>query len=172
MAKSVTALMFGRAMQLGLIDPEDPVGSLVPEADRAHGRITMRDLLTMTSGLRWNGFRDYNVFTMPDRVRDALTLDVARPRGTYFEYAQSPVALLAEAIGRSAGMDAGKFAQDQLMTPLGIKAGTWTLDPRPGRPHQRLLRREHARRRLRPPRRADAPRRRVARQAAARPATS
>ena len=28
----------------------------------------MRDLLTMTSGLRWNGLRDYNIFTMPDRV--------------------------------------------------------------------------------------------------------
>ena len=126
MAKSVTAMMFGRAMELGLIDPEDPVGSLVPEADRPHGWITMRDLLTMTSGLRWNGFRDYNVFTMPDRVRDALTLEMVRPRGTYFEYAQSAVALLAEAIGRSAGMDAGKFVQDELMTPLGIKAGTWS----------------------------------------------
>ena len=125
MAKSVTAMMFGRAMQLGLIDPEDPVGSLVPEADRPHGWITMRDLLTMTSGLHWNGFRDYNIFTMPDRVRDALTLEMVRPRGTYFEYAQSAVALLAEAIGRSAGMDAGKLVQDELMTPLGIKAGTW-----------------------------------------------
>ena len=126
MAKSVTALMFGRAMQLGLIDPEDPVGSLVPEAGKEHGRISMRDLLTMTSGLRWNGFRDYNIFTMPDRVRDALTLDVVHKRGTYYEYAQSPVALLAEAIGRSAGMDAGKFAQDEVMTPLGIKEGSWT----------------------------------------------
>ena len=125
MAKSVTAMMFGRAMELGLIDPEDPVGSLVPEADRPHGWITMRDLLTMTSGLRWNGFRDYNIFTMPDRVRDALTLEMVRPRGTYYEYAQSAVALLAEAIGRSAGMDAGKFVQDELMTPLGIRAGTW-----------------------------------------------
>ncbi len=126
MAKSVTALMFGRAMQLGLIDPEDPVGSLVPEADFPHGGITNRDLLTMTSGLAWNGLRDYNVFTMPDRIRDALTLGPAHYRGRYFEYAQSPVSLLAEAIGRSAGMDAGKFAQDELMTPLGIKAGTWS----------------------------------------------
>ena len=131
MAKSVTALMFGRAMQLGLIDPEDPVGSLVPEADAAHGRITNRDLLTMTSGLAWNGFRDYNIFTMPDRVRDALTLDVVHPHGRYYEYAQSAVSLLAEAIGRSAGMDAGRFAQEQVMTPLGIREGTWrwTRDP-------------------------------------------
>ena len=26
----------------------------------------------MTSGLEWNGLRDYNIFTMPDRVRDAI----------------------------------------------------------------------------------------------------
>ena len=66
MAKSVTSMLFGRALTLKLISPEDPVGALLPEADAAHGEITMRHLLTMTSGLRWNGFRDYNIFTMPD----------------------------------------------------------------------------------------------------------
>ena len=38
MAKSVTSLIFGRAMKLGLISPDDPVGSLVPEADRPTAR--------------------------------------------------------------------------------------------------------------------------------------
>ena len=42
---------------------------------------------------------------MPDRVHDALTLGVVKPPGTYFEYAQSAVALLAEAVGRAAGED-------------------------------------------------------------------
>src|SRR4029079_9504178 len=46
MAKSVTASIFGRAMPLGLISPDDPVASLVPEADEAHGKITVHDLLT------------------------------------------------------------------------------------------------------------------------------
>jgi CubicO group peptidase (beta-lactamase class C family) len=125
MAKSVTTLMFGRAMTLGLISPDDPVGSLVPEADRAHGAITMRDLLTQTSGLRWNGLRDYNIFTMPDRVRDALTLDPVKKPGTYFEYAQSPIALLAEAVGRSAGEDAQTFGQRELLDPIGISKDSW-----------------------------------------------
>jgi CubicO group peptidase (beta-lactamase class C family) len=131
MAKSLTSLIFGRAMQLGLISPDDPVGSLIPEASGAHGAIRMRDLLTQTSGLRWNGFRDYNVFTMPDRVHDALTLDAVRPPGTYFEYAQSPVALLAEAIGRSAGEDAGAFTQRELTRRLGVPddAWRWSRDP-------------------------------------------
>ena len=125
MAKSVTSMIFGRAMTLGLMSADDPVGSLVPEADKAHGEITVHDLLTMTSGLRWNGFRDYNIFTMPDRVRDALTLEVVKPHGTYFEYAQSAVSLLAEIVGRSAGEDMMAFGQRELMTPLGIEEGSW-----------------------------------------------
>ncbi len=125
MAKSVTSMIFGRAMTLGLMSPHDPVGSLVPEADKAHGKITVHDLLTMTSGLKWNGLRDYNIFTMPDRVRDALTLEVVKPHGTYFEYAQSAVSLLAEIVGRSAGEDMMAFGQRELMTPLGIEEGSW-----------------------------------------------
>ncbi|MGH2838843.1 MAG: serine hydrolase domain-containing protein [Thermoleophilaceae bacterium] len=131
MAKSVTSMIFGRAMTLGLMSPDDPVGSLVPEADQAHGEITVHDLLTMTSGLKWNGLRDYNIFTMPDRIRDALTLEVVKPHGTYFEYAQSAVSLLAEIVGRSAGEDMMAFGQRELMTPLGIEEGSWdwTRDP-------------------------------------------
>ena len=125
MAKSVTSLIFGRAMTLGFASPDDPVGSLVPEADKAHGAIAVHDLLTMTSGLKWNGWRDYNIFTMPDRIRDALTLEVVKPPGTYFEYAQSAVSLLAEAVGRSTGEDVMAFAQRELMTPLGIEEGSW-----------------------------------------------
>jgi CubicO group peptidase (beta-lactamase class C family) len=125
MAKSVTSMIFGRAMTLGLISPDDPVGSLAPEADKAHGAITVHDLLTMTSGLKWNGWRDYNIFTMPDRIRDALTLEPVKEPGTYFEYAQSPVSLLAEIVGRSAGEDVMAFGQRELMTPLGIEEGSW-----------------------------------------------
>jgi CubicO group peptidase (beta-lactamase class C family) len=125
MAKSVTSMLFGRAMTLGLISPDDPVGSLLPQADKEHGLISMRDLLTQSSGLEWNGLRDYNIFTMPDRVNDALTLKRAHPAGTYFEYAQSPVALLAEATGQSAGTDPQEFIQRELLDTLDIPAGSW-----------------------------------------------
>jgi CubicO group peptidase (beta-lactamase class C family) len=125
LAKSVTAMVFARAMTLGLIRPEDVVGGVVPEADTAHGRITAHDLLTMTSGLRWNGLRDYNIFTMPDRIVDALTLEPVHEPGTHFEYAQSAVSLLAAMVGRAAGEDVEAFAQRELMGPLGIEPGTW-----------------------------------------------
>jgi CubicO group peptidase (beta-lactamase class C family) len=124
LAKSITALVFGRAMTLGLISPDDPIGSLLPEADGPHGAITARDLLTMTGGLRWNGLRDYDIF-MPDRLRDALTVDVVRPPGTFYEYSQSGPALLAEAVSRAVGEDFQTFAQRELFGPLGIEAGSW-----------------------------------------------
>jgi len=131
MAKSVVSLLFGRAMTLGLISPDDPVGALVPEADQAHGAITIRDLLTMSSGLEWNGLRDYNLFTMPDRVRDALTLPIAHPHGTYFEYAQSAVALLAEATGRAVGGDLQAWGQENLLDELGIDGANWRWERDP-----------------------------------------
>jgi CubicO group peptidase (beta-lactamase class C family) len=128
MAKSVVSLIFGRAMTLGLISPDDPVGSLLPAADAAHGAVTMRDLLTMTSGVEWNGFRDYNIFSMPDRVHDWMTLKPVHPPGTWFEYAQSAVAVLAESIGRAAGEDVEGFAQRELLDPLGIAADSWNWE--------------------------------------------
>ena len=50
MTKSVTALVVGRAVTLGKLDIDRPIASLYPEADRAHGALTPRHLLTMTSG--------------------------------------------------------------------------------------------------------------------------
>lgn len=125
MAKSITSLVFGRAMTLGLISPDDPVGSLLPEADAAHGKVTVRDLLTMTGGFRWNGLRDYDI-AMPDRIRDALTVDFAHEPGTFWEYSQSGPALLAMAVQRAVGQDFQAFAQRELLGPLGIAPGRWS----------------------------------------------
>ncbi|MFL5846178.1 MAG: serine hydrolase domain-containing protein [Solirubrobacteraceae bacterium] len=124
MAKSVTSLVFGRAMTMGLVSPDDPVGSLIPEADAAHGKITLRNLLTQTSGLHWNGLRDYDI-AMEDRLRDFLTVGIDHPAGTWFEYSQTGPFTLAEAISRAAGEDFQAFAQRELFTPLGIRPQTW-----------------------------------------------
>ncbi len=76
--RAVRELVDGQVGHRADVRPRDAAGAdrprgsrrlAGPEADRPHGWITMRDLLTMTSGLRWNGFRDYNIFTMPDRVQ-------------------------------------------------------------------------------------------------------
>ncbi|WP_037304814.1 serine hydrolase domain-containing protein [Amycolatopsis orientalis] len=124
-AKSVTSLAFGRAWTLGLISPDDPIGALFPEADIQHGALTMRHLLTMTAGNDQQVMRDFNT-TLLDRIVDGLTTSLIDEPGKRWNYWQSGVALVAEAIGRAARVDFQVFLQEQLFTPIGIDPGTWS----------------------------------------------
>jgi len=120
-AKSIVSTAAGRAMQLGLLSPGDTVGSLIPEADRAHGAITVQQLLTQSSGLHQHTLRDYN-FVADDHLANALTLPFDHAPGTTFTYGQVTVSLLAEMVGRAAGGDFQDFVRRELLAPLGIPA--------------------------------------------------
>lgn len=132
MAKSVTAMLAGRAITMNKLTLDDTVGQYLTEApyiaDEAHGAIKVRDMLTMTSGLHWNFLRDYNAFTMPDRVADALSLPVDHDPGTYYEYHQSSVSLLAKVVEMAVGVDLQAFAQTELFDKIGIPSGRWTWE--------------------------------------------
>lgn len=129
MTKSVTALLVGRAVSLGKLDIDRPIARLFPEADKAHGKITPRQLMHMASGLHLNWTRDFHGPSLqPDRVRDALSLPFDHKPGTYWEYHQSPVTLLGEVVTRSVRRDIQEFAQRELFSPIGISEGSWTWD--------------------------------------------
>ena len=118
-SKSVVSMAVARAMQLGLLSMDDTVGALVPEADAAHGRITVRQLLQQNSGLHQNLVRDYN-FVLDDHLQNVLTLPFDHEPGTHFTYGQVTVSLLAEVVGRAAGEDYQAFLRRELLGPLGI----------------------------------------------------
>ncbi|MFE4079129.1 serine hydrolase domain-containing protein [Paenarthrobacter sp. YIM B13468] len=120
-AKSITSMLMGRAWTQGLISPADPVGSLFPEADYAHGKINVDNLATMTSGNEQTLTHDFNV-AMPDRIRDALTIPLIHEPGQYYNYWQSGVSLLAEAVTRAVGQDVQDYAQTELFGRLGFPA--------------------------------------------------
>ncbi|MDO9410440.1 serine hydrolase, partial [Patulibacter sp.] len=120
-SKSVVSMAVARAMQLGLLSMDDTVGSLIPEADAAHGRITVRQLLQQNSGLHQNLVRDYN-FILDDHLQNALTLPFDHAPGSHFTYGQVTVSLLAEVVGRAAGEDYQAFLRRELFAPLGIPA--------------------------------------------------
>jgi CubicO group peptidase (beta-lactamase class C family) len=129
MTKSVTALLVGRAVTLGKLDIDKPISRYFPEADKAHGRLTPRQLMHMASGLHLHWTRDFNgTPLMPDRVKDALSLAFDHKPGAYWEYTQSPVSLLAETITRAVGKDIQTIAQEELFGPIGIPEGSWTWD--------------------------------------------
>ncbi|WP_455835597.1 serine hydrolase domain-containing protein [Pseudarthrobacter siccitolerans] len=124
-AKSITSMLMGRAWTQGLMSPADPVGSLFPEADYAHGKLTVDNLATMTSGNEQTLTHDFNL-AMPDRIRDALTIPLIHEPGEYYNYWQSGVALLAEAVTRSVGQDIQDYAQAEMFGPIGIPRDRWS----------------------------------------------
>ncbi|HUP90648.1 MAG TPA: serine hydrolase [Solimonas sp.] len=130
MTKSVSSMIVGRAVTLGLYDLDRPIGTWVTEADAEHARITPRQLITMTSGLHSNYVRDF-ALPLQDRVCDALALPFDHEPGSYWQYAQSTLDLLLYSVERATGRDIQEFAQAELFGPIGIDAGSylWDRDP-------------------------------------------
>src|SRR3954451_23333547 len=127
MAKSVTALAAARAITLHELSLDDRIGSLVTEADKDHGAVTFRQLMQQSSGLHWNLFRDYGgaVTGRDDFIANALTLPFDHEPGTWFEYAQVPVALTLLGVERATGQRAKDFLDQELFGPLGIPKDAW-----------------------------------------------
>lgn len=132
MTKSVTAMVVGRAVTLGLFDLDQPVGEILPETntEAGHGRLTARHLLTMTGGLHKNYVRDF-ALPLPDRVCDALDIPFDFAPGTTWQYQQVTLDLLLWAIEKKTGRDIQEFAQAELFGPLGIAADSYTWDRDP-----------------------------------------
>ena len=130
MTKSVTSMLVGRAVTMGLFDIEKPLKTWIPEADLEHGKLTPRDLLTMSSGLHHNWFRDppFAGEVMPDQVRDALSLPFDHAPGMKWAYQQTPVTLLLHLVERAVGTDIQEWAQENLFGPIGIEPGTWSWE--------------------------------------------
>jgi CubicO group peptidase (beta-lactamase class C family) len=122
--KGVVAMLVGRAQHLGYLDVRDRVGDHVPEATGEHADLRVHDLLTMTAGLRFSWPADVNPAT-PDTVRQVLALPFEHEPGTFYEYAQTTVTLLAHVVERSVGQDLQQFAQQELFGPAGIERDAW-----------------------------------------------
>jgi CubicO group peptidase (beta-lactamase class C family) len=125
MTKTVTALIVGRAVTLGLYDAKAPLRRLYPEADRAHGKVLPTHLLTMTTGTHRNWVRDLS--PQYNRVADALSLPFDHKPGAHWEYQQSNVTWLLDSVERAVGAkDIQGWTQRNLFGPLGIKGSDWT----------------------------------------------
>ncbi len=142
--KSVVSVLFGIAMANGAIKNLDvAVLDFFPEykdlqtAERR--QITLRHLLSMTSGLRW----DESSYPYTDRRNSETAMDVADdpPRyaleqpleslpGSQFRYNGGSVVLIAEVLSRATKMNLEDFARQALFAPLGIDQFEWYKDRR------------------------------------------
>ncbi|HEY1709769.1 MAG TPA: serine hydrolase [Rhizomicrobium sp.] len=143
-SKSIVSLLFGIALQDGAIKNLDtPVLDYFPEyADLRtpeRMKITLRDMLSMTSGLHWD--EDTYLYTdvrnsetamdaAADRYRFILSQPIDAPPGTRWRYSGGDVAVIAAVLARTTKMPLEEYARIRLFEPLGIAQFAWLKDAR------------------------------------------
>jgi CubicO group peptidase (beta-lactamase class C family) len=138
-AKSYIATLVGIALEKQLItNLDEPVTRYVPELlerDQRFRRITIRHLLTMSSGLRWNErglpwSDDAETYYGTDLREVALEdTEIVGPPGRQFVYNPYNTLLLGIVLERATGLSVSKFMEQFLWQPMGAVAeGTWSID--------------------------------------------
>ena len=132
--KSVVALLVGIALDRGLIGSVDaPVLSFFPGYSDLGGsgkdRISLRDLLTMTSGLSWPTKPYLSMARRTDAASDPYRFvleqtAVAAP-GVRWHYNNGSVELVGGIVQQAAGRPLDRFAKETLFDPLGIGDWEW-----------------------------------------------
>lgn len=135
-SKSVVSLLVGVAQAEGKIGSVDtPVLTYFPASQRpaemAPGwqGVTLRDLLTMSSGLDWKedgifGNQTRMEFSS-DQARYVLSRAIAEPPGKRFHYVSGNTVLLGRILENVTGMDLESYGRQALFGPLGITDLEW-----------------------------------------------
>ena len=133
-AKSIMSACVGIALDKGdLKSLDEPISKFLPEfnesRDLRHRLITVKHLLTMTSGIFWNGGVHYHC-PMMDQMRhsgnwishiaDCAVTDIP---GTKYNYKEWDVLLLAKVLDCVCG-DMYDYMIDNLYKPLGITSAS------------------------------------------------
>ncbi len=134
--KAVLSLLVGRAVTLAYLPgPDVPICTFYPEwAQGQKKHITLRHLLTHTSGLQNVPAAPEEIYPSPDFVQLALCAELSHAPGTTFAYNNKAVNLICGVLERATGQKADDFAALELFGPLGITEWHWTRD-RAGHPH-------------------------------------
>jgi CubicO group peptidase (beta-lactamase class C family) len=142
-AKSFASALIGIAIAEGFIKGvNDPVTDYLPEL-RGKGldRITLRHLLTMSSGIQYVEAQrmfpfliplsdDAKTYYFPNLRKLALEAqpDGAQP-GTYFHYNNYHLLLLGMILERATHQSVAGYLQEKIWKPLGMEyPATWSLD--------------------------------------------
>lgn len=138
-AKSFVSALVGIAIGEGQIGGvRDPITAYLPELaerDPRFSRITIEDLLRMSSGIRYAEFPfltgdDAKTYYYPDLRGLALrhTRIVGQP-GAAFLYNNYHPLLLGLILERATGVPVAEYLQEKIWKPLGMEhPGSWSLD--------------------------------------------
>ena len=135
--KSVISLLVGIANEEGYIDSlNQSIGDFLPEYSKGKKTdISIKDLLTMSSGLNWDESYGslFSTTTQAYYGKDikklVMDLDVIEKPGESFKYLSGNTQILGVLLTEATGMPLAEFAGKHLWTPLGAKHDAlWSLD--------------------------------------------
>jgi len=143
--KSVTSALFGIAISRGEItDLDAKIVGYFPKykslfSDPIKQSITIRDLLTMTSGIKWDEFT--HAYTDPSNdaasmessdnwLKFILSLPMDMEPGQQFVYNSGITILLSHILQTSVSMPVDEYAQKHLFDPMGIQDFYWKKTPK------------------------------------------
>ena len=119
--KSITGLLVGMLVDDGRIRSlDEPVCTYVAQwCTGRRGRVTLRHLLTMTSGLP--RMRDSSVGFVYDKDGFVLGLSPTAEPGTRWDYSNEGAQLLSPILDRAAGEPIQNYARTRLFEPLAMR---------------------------------------------------
>jgi len=141
MAKSIVSLLIGCAVQDGYIKSIDqPIGDFLPEyKEGVRSKVTLRNLLTMSSGLSWDESYSslFSVTTQGyygnNLKRLVLNLHSVDQPGKLFSYRSGDSQLLAMIVEAATGKKVAEYASERIWKPLGAEhEALWSLDKKEG----------------------------------------
>jgi CubicO group peptidase (beta-lactamase class C family) len=139
-SKSITSICIGIAIDEGFIENVgQSIFDYLPEhqhlSKEGKEKITIENLLTMTSGLNW---KEWNApYSSPENDaigiwfsdKDPISYILEKPLiyepGTHFAYAGGDIITLGEILRHASGMDIEVFSEMYLFEPLGIDSFRW-----------------------------------------------
>ncbi|WP_245905327.1 serine hydrolase domain-containing protein [Gelidibacter algens] len=142
-AKSVSSMLVGVALKEGALESlEDPLKKYIDEFNGYdYGEVTVRQLLTMTSGIEWNeDYEDpnsdvgqmYKAHCQGDESH-ILTyikpLKFAHKQGTHWNYSTGETDLVGILVQKATGISLAEYLSEKIWKPFGMESDAyWFAD--------------------------------------------
>ncbi len=136
--KNIRSILLGIAIDKGFIaNVNDPITKYLkkPKAkknrDKRKGKIKIKHLLTMSSGLDCNDWdkkskgQEDKIYKKRNWLQYAIDLPMDNEPGTVSYYCSIGTVMIAEIISQASGMTIDEFAKQYLFNPLGIHNVSW-----------------------------------------------